>query len=533
MHVQHRFILSSRTPTDMKHFVLTLLFVGLLSPHHADCQNSQPYEQSDPSLDFTDFLSGVRVAFLILDEEAIQLITDYPDASNAQAYSGVYNYLNAIGFEEVRVGTEADIPSDLPSLCDKVIVSPAWEAVGSVYTNIRLGFFSCLGDKFEFRANRNVVVNAYTDIETAFLNACIEMYGYERGDFKPQNRLQLPVRQTDLSADFLMENWLKNGVQPLEGIYETTVASQHMPKYKLALVRGESDYRLIYIWGANNWADWKPGELKAILSPTNSPTLFKAEWYMSNKLPFRDAYVSFDQGRMDVLMEGLEKSLFVKIFPTANTPLPASRRTSSSGTGFALSSSGLIATNYHVINEAERIQIRGISGDFTNTYRARVVLTDPETDLALLQIDDTKFKGLGQVPYLLKGQTADVGTDIFVLGYPMRATMGDEIKLTNGIISSKSGFQGDPTSYQISAPVQPGNSGGPLFDEQGNLIGIVNAKHEGAENVSYAVKSRHLLSLIEWMDIPPTLPTLSKVSGKPLTEQVKLLRTFTYIVESE
>ena len=66
--------------------------------------------------------------------------------------------------------------------------------------------------------------------------------------------------------------------------------------------------------------------------------------------------------------------------------------------------------------------------------------------------------------------------------------MGDEVKLTNGIISSKTGFQGDVTTYQISVPLQAGNSGGPLFDSKGNVIGIVNAKHLGTENVSYVVK---------------------------------------------
>ena len=124
-----------------------------------------------------------------------------------------------------------------------------------------------------------------------------------------------------------------------------------------------------------------------------------------------------------------------------------------------------------------------------------------------------------------------MGSSIFVLGYPLRATMGDEIKLTNGIISSKSGFQGDITTYQISAPAQPGNSGGPLFDKNGNIIGIINAKHFGAENASYAVKSSYLLSLIDYMDTPPKLQSNSLVATKPLAEQVKILKNFVYIIE--
>ena len=149
----------------------------------------------------------------------------------------------------------------------------------------------------------------------------------------------------------------------------------------------------------------------------------------------------------------------------------------------------------------------------------------------MLQIDDPSFTTLGTIPYIIANRASDVGSSVFVLGYPLRATMGDEVKLTNGIISSKSGFQGDVTSYQITAPIQPGNSGGPLFDEKGNIIGVINAKHGGAENVSYAIKASYLMNLIDLMPTPPKLQTISIVSGKSLTEQVKILKKFTYIIE--
>ena len=109
--------------------------------------------------------------------------------------------------------------------------------------------------------------------------------------------------------------------------------------------------------------------------------------------------------------------------------------------------------------------------------------------------------------------------------------MGDEVKLTNGIISAKSGFQGDITTYQISAPVQPGNSGGPLFDNKGNLIGIINAKHLGTENVSYAIKVAYLLNLIETMPTTPKLQTINSLTNKSLAEQVKIIKNYTYIIE--
>ena len=123
------------------------------------------------------------------------------------------------------------------------------------------------------------------------------------------------------------------------------------------------------------------------------------------------------------------------------------------------------------------------------------------------------------------------GDPVFVLGYPLTSTMGDEIKLTTGIISSKTGFQGDVSLYQISAPIQPGNSGGPLFDKNGNLIGIVNAKHEGAENVGYAIKTSYLKNLIESSISTSILPNNNRISRLPLTEKVKSLKNFVYFIK--
>ncbi len=144
-----------------------------------------------------------------------------------------------------------------------------------------------------------------------------------------------------------------------------------------------------------------------------------------------------------------------------------SSNTISSGTGFALASNGLIVTNYHVIADAASINVKGINGNFSIFYKAKVILFDRTNDLAIIQITDHNFCSIDSIPYVIKPLSSDVGENIFVLGFPLRASMGDEIKLTNGIISSKTGFQGDITAYQISAPIQPGNSGGPLFNHEG------------------------------------------------------------------
>ena len=200
-----------------------------------------------------------------------------------------------------------------------------------------------------------------------------------------------------------------------------------------------------------------------------------------------------------------------------------------SGTGFALNN-GYIVTNYHVIENAKSISIQGIKGDFMFHYNATIIATDKYNDLALLQISDNRFNGFGTIPYNVKPSVSDVGEEVFVLGYPLTSTMGDEIKLTTGVISSKTGFQGDVSLYQISAPIQPGNSGGPLFDNKGNLIGIVNAKHKGAENVGYAIKTSYLKNLIESSIHTSILPSNNQIAGLPLTGKVKSLKNYVFMI---
>lgn len=147
--------------------------------------------------------------------------------------------------------------------------------------------------------------------------------------------------------------------------------------------------------------------------------------------------------------------------------------------------------------------------------------------MALLKVNGCS---ISSVPYSVKTSTAEVGENIFVLGYPLTSTMGDEIKLTTGVVSSKTGFQGNVSMYQISAPIQPGNSGGPLFDSKGNVIGIVSAKHQGAENVGYAVKTSYLRSLIESATSADILPHNNKISALGMTGKVKAVKDFVYYI---
>lgn len=298
--------------------------------------------------------------------------------------------------------------------------------------------------------------------------------------------------------------------------------------YKLACIQEGGSYKLVYLSGnpAASW--WKFGDVKAVLRPSATAGLFKADWYMSDKSLNTDIYVTFDGLGMQVSYDK-ETSTYLKMYPT-NSTFNASKSQKAFGTGFAISSNGYIVTNYHVIENATTVEVKGIRGDFSKKYSAKVVVSDEKNDLAILKINDPYFNSLGTIPYTFKQSMAEVGENVFVLGYPMIRSMGEEIKLTNGIISSKTGYKGDIALYQISAPIQPGNSGGPLFDANGNLIGIINAKHSNAENASYAIKLNYLTNLIDLLPQQLNMPKANALNGKGLTEQVKLAANYVYLI---
>lgn len=377
---------------------------------------------------------------------------------------------------------------------------------------------------------KNIWVTGYTDIKTEFHNRCMKMYGYKKNN-SPYHRLKLPSEMTEWTEQKLKSHFLSNGADPVEGIYESTVQTFDMPKYKLAVVKTNNGYNLVYIDGASNYLDWTEGEVKAKLTKTATPNLFKAGWKMGNKFENSNAYISFETGLMNLVMQEKDKSVYLKLFPTSDDNVNVSSNTPASGTGFDITSNGLIVTNSHVINGATKISVRGINGDFSKLYSAKLLTEDKNNDLAIIQINDPTFTSLGSIPFTIAARTSDVGSSVYALGYPLKSVMGDEIKLTNGIISSKSGFQGDVTSYQISVPLQPGNSGGPLFDANGNLVGVVNARLTIGENVSYAIKVSYLTNLLDLLATPPKLQTINSLTGKPLTEQVKILNKFVYIIE--
>ena len=188
-------------------------------------------------------------------------------------------------------------------------------------------------------------------------------------------------------------------------------------------------------------------------------------------------------------------------------------RPESSSTGFFITEDGFFITNAHVVEDTAQIRLVTPGG----LISAKVVKVDAADDLALLKAEG-RFSPLPVAP----SRGVRLGNTVVMVGFPNIGLQGFAPKFARGEIAALSGARDDARYFQISVPVQPGNSGGALVDERGNVVGVVSAKLSAAaalktsgalpENVNYAVKSSYLLGFLE--SVPDVAAKLKEVNTK-------------------
>ena len=192
-----------------------------------------------------------------------------------------------------------------------------------------------------------------------------------------------------------------------------------------------------------------------------------------------------------------------------------------SGTGFAVTRSGHIVTNHHVINGCNDVKVH-YEGKI---IPATVLSKDALNDLAVLKAD---FKPTTILP--LSKKNPELMEDVFVAGFPFGKSISSSVKITKGIISSLTGLGDNYSNIQIAAAIQPGNSGGPIFDERGNVVAVAVAKldlkkvieHFGtiAENTNFGIKANIVSNLLASNSITPGAPNTKTVSKSKLGKTV-------------
>jgi len=202
----------------------------------------------------------------------------------------------------------------------------------------------------------------------------------------------------------------------------------------------------------------------------------------------------------------------------------------SGGTGFLINGRGLMITNAHIVRNSKNIRVFNIKGE---QFNAIVVRLDVPRDVAIIKIDDAQFKPLSSLPYGISKISSDIAEPIFTLGFPR-----DEIVYGEGYMSAKTGFKGDTLSCQIAVPANPGNSGGPVFNRNGEVIGILSSKETGAESTVFAIQAKYIYKVMDELKKNPLyenvkISTKSSVDKLDKVQQVKKIQDYIFMVKGD
>jgi S1-C subfamily serine protease len=216
---------------------------------------------------------------------------------------------------------------------------------------------------------------------------------------------------------------------------------------------------------------------------------------------------------------------------TSWRPSGSHTNVAATGTGFFITDDGYLLTCAHVVKDATRIEVRAGG----STYAALLVQMDAENDIAVLKANGT-FKSLP----ILSSRAVKLGDAVRTLGFPDPGIQGVQPKLTSGEVNSLAGIRDDPRYFQVSMPIQPGNSGGPLVDARGSVVGIITSflnptftyarTRSLPQAVNYAVKSSYALSLLESVPDAKPVTTPSPSTSDPTENVIKRLQEATVLV---
>ncbi len=180
-----------------------------------------------------------------------------------------------------------------------------------------------------------------------------------------------------------------------------------------------------------------------------------------------------------------------------------------SGTGFAVTTDGLILTNQHVVQGCRTITAEG--------WGAGVLQAEDSTnDLALVKFE------FPSSPVSFRSKPAEIGEDVFAVGFPYSGELG--LHFTKGSVSSDTGPENDASLLQFTAPVQQGNSGGPLLDKSGLVIGVVRAILVPGQNVNFAIHAGLVRNFLEKNGVDAITPAsaLAPASPSDIAKRAKL-----------
>lgn len=198
------------------------------------------------------------------------------------------------------------------------------------------------------------------------------------------------------------------------------------------------------------------------------------------------------------------------------------------GSGFLLDAKGYLVTNAHIVEKAEHVAVQNRDG---KVYTAKTVYLDRQRDIAILKITSKNFVSPGALPYAIRKSSVDLAEPIYTLGFPR-----DEVVYGQGYIAAKTGYQGDSLALQITIAANQGNSGGPVLNSDGEIVGVLTGKQKTVEGAVFALQSKYIFNALAELQKDSVyqnikIPASNALKGKERKQQVKLLQDFVYMVK--
>lgn len=357
------------------------------------------------------------------------------------------------------------------------------------------------------------VLAGATRLTTAILAAAL-LVGDASADEKPRSEAKAgTAKGPDAPAAAAPRPWgraeyvafFSSGrrLDPIEGIWVFPDNSAEIAIARYAPGTGGEFEYFGQVVASSSWI-WQMGTPVLFVKSTAAPSVFVGRW-MPRGGPGGATLVVRESNLMEILAVD-QKELLVRLYPK----VPGDAATGGAATGFFVAR-GIVATNSHVVEDAKVIKVR--IGEVEAL--ADVALRDAGSDLALLRLRsdgklDAALAAQGERCAVL-GDALSIkpGDRVYTLGFPLGQLLGKSLKVSEGIVSSTTGMQNDPTVFQVSVPIQPGSSGSPVFDAHGRVIAIVtgslNAKAllsqtgTAPQNVNFAVKAVYLRTLLSFL----------------------------------
>lgn len=237
--------------------------------------------------------------------------------------------------------------------------------------------------------------------------------------------------------------------------------------------------------------------------------------------------------RLGAQLKNQENQIAVLKNEIIKSKIPSKAEIKGGGSSFLIDGKGYLITNAHVLEGATSASV--FNGD-GKEFSATIAFINAEQDLAILKINDPEFETIKSLPYGIKNNVGNLGEEIFTIGFPNFPRT--DIVYNVGYLSSKIGYNGDTIAYQIQMNANHGNSGGPIFNKHGEVIGVLSTKLLKADGVSFAIKSKNIYQIVNDLKSADStssdikISSSTKLNDEDRVTQIKKIENYVYMVKA-